>query len=307
MAGELRFLVNPTAGGGRARRVLDRIRSRAGAEGAAVELSSDGPDLTARARRAVSEGCRRLIVVGGDGTAHLAIQALAESACELAVVPTGRGDDFACSLGVPAAIDAALELALTGSAREIDLVRVDLPGGGPGGGPVWGGIYASAGFDSAVTHTGNAQARWIPSSMTYVVAALRTLVGFEAPRVTVEHDGGVYERRAMFVTACNAPRYGRGMRIAPEASMSDGLLDIVAVERIPKLALLRIFPRVFSGRHVGHPAVSIFRSRSARIRAEPAVLLGSDGEIDGEVGSDPVEITAVSRALRAVVTDSAAI
>ncbi len=303
----MRFLVNPTAGGGRARRLLDRIAARAAARGAPIELSDSGPDLTARARRAVRDGIRRLIVVGGDGTAHLAIQALAETACELAIVPTGRGDDFACSLGVPAEIDAALDLALGDSVREIDLVRVDLPDGGLASGPVWGGLYASSGFDSAVTRTANAQPRWIPSSVTYVLATLRTLVGFEAPRVRVEHDGGVYEGRAMFVTACNARLYGGGMLIAPEASMGDGLLDVVAVERISKLTLLRIFPRVFWGGHVGHPAVSIFRTRSLRIRAEPTVLLGSDGEIAGEVGPVPVEITAVPRALRAVAPDSAVI
>ncbi len=303
MQARVRFLVNPTAGGGRARRVLGRVRSRAEAVGAAVELSADGSDLTARARRAVHDGVQRLVVVGGDGTAHLAIQALARTACELAVVPTGRGDDFACSLGIPTEPGAALELALTGTAREIDLVRVDRPGAGP----MWGGVYASAGFDSAVTRTGNAQPRWIPSSVTYIVAALRTLAGFEAPLITVEHDGGLYEEPSMFVAACNAPRYGRGMRIAPNASMTDGLLDVVTVARISKLELLRIFPRVFSGRHVDHPAVSIFRSRRARVRVEPAVLLGSDGEIEGEVGSDPVEITAVARALRAVAADSAAI
>lgn len=289
------FLVNPTAGGGKARRVLGRVRSRAESLGVAVELSTDGPDLTARARRAVGDGIERLIVVGGDGTAHLAIQAVAETPCELAVIPTGRGDDFALSLGVPAELEAALDLAISGSARRIDLIRVDRPGGA-----VWAGIYASSGFDSAVTRTANAQPRWIPRRVTYVLAALRTLVGFRAPVVTVDHDGGRHVGRAMLVTACNAPRYGGGMQIAPAAKMDDGLLDLVVVDRVSKPAALRILPRVFSGRHVGHPAVSIFRSRRARITAEPAVLLGSDGEIVGETGTESVEVTIVPRALSAV-------
>lgn len=295
----MRFLVNPTAGGGRARRVLGRVRSRAEVEGAAVELSTDGRDLIARARRAARGGSHRLIVVGGDGTVHLAIGALAETACELAVIPTGRGDDFAASLGIPAEVEAALELAVTGSTRPVDLVRVDRPDLEP----VWGGIYASLGFDSAVTRTANSQPRWIPRSVTYNLAMLRALIGFQAPRVVVEHDGGRYEERVMLVTACNAPYYGGGMRIAPDARMDDGLLDIVAVKRVSKLELLWVFPRVFGGKHVGHPAVSILRTARARISVEPAVLLGSDGEIEGEVGGEPVEISVVPRALR-VVTPS---
>lgn len=296
MRGELRFLVNPSAGGGRAGRILERVRSCAAGVEAPVELSSDRADLIDRARRAVGDGCRRLIVIGGDGTAHLAIQALAETPCELGVIPTGRGDDFATSLGIPADVDVALELAVAGDARQIDLVRVDLPNGDP----VWGGIYASFGFDSAVTRTGNAQPRWIPRSMTYVLATLRTLIGFQAPRFTVEYDGGRYEGRAMLVTACNAPLYGGGMRIAPEARMDDGLLDIVVVARVSKPELLRVFPQVFSGEHVGHPAVKIFRAARVRLSVEPAVLLGSDGEIEREVGGEPVEIAVVPRALHAV-------
>lgn len=295
MGSDLKVLVNPTAGGGRARRVLERLRSRVAARQAPIELSEDGPDLTARARRAVASGVRRLIVVGGDGTVHLAIQALAETRCEMAVIPVGRGDDFAMSLGVPRDPGAALDLALEGIVRSIDLVRVERSAG-----PMWGGLYVSLGFDSAVTRTANAQPRWVPSRATYVLAALRTLAGFQAPRVRLEHDGGVYEGRAMLVTACNAPLYGGGMRIAPDARMDDGQLDIVAVERVSKLELLRVFPRVFGGRHVGHPAVSIFRSSKARVTFDPPVLLGSDGEIEGEVGGDPVDISVVPRALCAV-------
>lgn len=297
MASTLRFLVNPTAGGGRARRVLDRVRARAEVEGATVELSTDGPDLTARAGRALEEGLRRLIVVGGDGTAHLAIQALAESPCELAVVPTGRGDDFALSLGVPADLEGALELAVSGAARRVDLIRIERPDG-----PTWGGIYASLGFDSAVTRIANAQPRWIPRRVTYLLAALRVLARFHAPRVTVDHDGGRYAGRAMLVTACNAPRYGGGMRIAPEARMDDGRFDLVTVDELPKRTALWLLLKVLDGRHVGHPAVSIFRGRSTRIEVEPGVLLGCDGEIVGRVAGEPVELSIVPSALAVVRT-----
>ena len=292
----VRFLVNPSAGGGRARRVLSAVEAAAAARGASVELSESARDLTARAARARDEQVARVVVVGGDGSVHLVVQALATSGCELAVVPTGRGDDFATCLGVPRDPAAALELAFEGRARQIDLIRIARSGAEP----VWGGLYASLGFDSAVTRTANAQPRWIPRSATYVLAALRTLIRFRASRLTVVHDAGRIDRRAMFVTTCNAPLYGGGMLIAPEAEMTDGRLDIVVVDRIGKPSLLRIFPRVFSGRHVDHPAVSIVRSRSVRIAAQPAVLLASDGEVEGEVGDEGVELSVVPGALRAV-------
>lgn len=302
MAPDLRFLVNPSAGGGRAARELDRIRERAGRLSAEVMISESAEDFVERAAEAVRSGVRRLVVVGGDGTVHLAVQALAESACELAVLPTGRGDDFATSLGVPADTGAAWDLAVSGAAKSVDLARI----GGRDRSACWAGAYAGIGFDSAVTRTANAQPRWIPAGLTYVLAVIRTLIGFRAPRVVVDHDGGRFEGRAMFATVCNAPRFGGGMQIAPEARMDDGLLDLVVVRKVPKLALLRIFPRVFSGAHVGHPAVSISRTRSARITADPEMLLGSDGELEGHVGSEPVEVSIAPKALRAVVTARAA-
>jgi diacylglycerol kinase (ATP) len=297
MAADLRFLVNPSAGGGRAARALDRIRERARSVGASVAVSDSGEDFVGRATDAVESGARRLAVVGGDGTVHLALQAVATSSCELAVLPTGRGDDFATSLGVPSGMEAALELAISGDARGIDLAQIE-----GGGRPArWAGAYAGVGFDSAVTRTANGQPRWIPASLTYVLAVVRTLVDFSAPRVVVDHDGGRFEGRAMFATVCNAPRFGGGMQIAPEARMDDGLLDLVVVSQVPKTALLTIFPRVFSGAHTDHPAVSIVRTRSARITVDPEMLLGSDGELEGAVGSAPVEVSVAPRALRVVV------
>ncbi len=296
MRSGVRFLVNPSAGGGRARRVLSAVESAVAARGASVELSENARDLTARAKRARDEGVARVVAIGGDGTVHLVLQALATSGCELAVVPTGRGDDFAACLGLPRDPEAALALAFDGTAREIDLIRIERPGFAQ----VWGGLYASLGFDSSVTRTANAQPRWIPRSATYVLAAVRTLVRFQASRLTIVHDAGRFERRAMFVTSCNAPLYGGGMLIAPEAKMTDGRLDVVVVDRVAKLTLLRIFPSVFTGRHVEHPAVSVVRSRRVRITAEPAVLLASDGELVGEVGAEGVDLSVVPGALRAV-------
>lgn len=288
----LRFLVNPTSGGGRAERLLPRVRTRAAELGAEVHVSCSGEDLTGYARKAAQDGAERLIVAGGDGSMHLAAQGLAESNCPLAVIPCGRGDDLANSIGVPDRFEDALDLALTGKPRAIDLGRA---------GDRWFVLYGGAGFDSACSVVADGQPRWWPDKITYIVSVFRTVVGFAPPRARVEWEGGSHDGEVMFVTACNAPRFGGGMYIAPEARMDDGQFDLVVIRSMSKLhLLLRVFPKVFKGRHVGHPAVGIHRTSWARVSFDREQVLGLDGELVGRVGSEPLEFRVVPGALRVI-------
>jgi len=288
----VRFLVNPTSGGGKAKKWLPALRRKAAELGAELHVTRSGADLTARAHQAAADGCERLIVAGGDGSMHLAVQGLAESSCALGVLPFGRGDDLACSIGVPVRFDEALELATTGEPRSIDLGRA---------GELWFVLYGGAGFDSACSVTADRQPRWWPDKITYIVSVLRTVVGFVPPRARVEWQGGSFEGQVMFVTICNAARFGGGMYIAPEAEMDDGLFDLVVIRSMSKLhLLLKLFPKVFKGDHVGHPAVSIHRTPWARVSFDREQVLGCDGELVGRIGVEPIEFSIVPEALRVV-------
>jgi len=288
----IRFLVNPTSAGGRARKFLPALRRKAAELGAELHVTTSGSDLTRAARRAANEGCERLVVAGGDGSMHLAVQALAESQCALAVIPFGRGDDLACSLGVPRRFEDAVELALTGEACAIDLGRI---------GDLWFVLYGGAGFDSACNVTADGQPRWWPDRLTYIVAVFRTVIGFEPPRARVEWEGGSTEQEVLFVTACNAPRFGGGMYIAPDAALDDGMFDLVVIRSMSKLhLLLAVFPKVFKGDHVGHPAVAIHRTPWARVSFDADQVLACDGEVVGKAGSEALEFSIRPAALRVV-------
>ncbi len=284
----VRFLVNPSAGGSAGRRALPAIRAGL-PPGARLVVSRDAAHLAAEARRAVDEGVERLVVAGGDGTFHLVLPPLVGAATCLGLVPVGRGNDFAVSLGVPTAVPEAVRRALSARPRRIDVGRV---------GENCFAFYAGAGFDSAVTVTANGQTRRLPDSITYALATLRTLVRFRPPVARLEWEGGDFEGEVMFATVCNGPRFGGGMLIAPDAELDDGLLDLVIVRRVTRLALLRVFPRVFRGTHVDHPAVSIHRTPWVRMRFAPGALLACDGEVQGPVPAEGVELGLSARALR---------
>ncbi len=290
MTTRVRFLVNPGGGRGRAGRRLREIERLAARTGATVEVSSDVADLQQRARRAAEEGVDRLIVAGGDGTVHHAMRGLAGSDTALAILPLGSGNDLAFALGVPAALPAAVETALSGERRRIDLGRF---------GDVPFACVAGVGFDSEVNRYANSLRR-LRGSLIYVWAVLRVLPRFRPLQLRLRHAGGELAGPAMFVAFANAPRYGGGMRIAPEARLDDGMLDAVVVRGASRLKLLRIFPRVFSGAHVREPEIEIIRGSRFEVALDRKLLAHGDGEPLVEVGGEFVPVTVRPGALAVI-------
>jgi diacylglycerol kinase (ATP) len=265
---QVRFLVNPAAGRGTARARFEKLRILASRAGAGFVFSRGPEDLVIQARRAVDDGVERLLVAGGDGTMHHVAQALAGTACALGVLPLGTGNDLAGTLGVPWDLDVAVHLAITGPVRRIDLIRV--------GDTVCIG-YAGVGFDSEATRYANSLQK-LPKPLVYPWSVLRTLARFTPLRMKVVYDGGVFEGGVMFANACNLPRFGGGMKIAPEARIDDGLLDLVIVKAIPRLTLVAVFPKVYAGKHVGHPAVELVRTRRAEFTVDRETTMYGGGE-----------------------------
>jgi diacylglycerol kinase (ATP) len=295
------LLANPGGGRGRVRRRLGALRALADRHALRLELPNGPRELEARARRAVEDGVDRVVVAGGDGTVHWAIQGLAESATALAVLPLGSGNDFAASVGIPARVDAAMAVAIQAPARAIDLVLVRA-----GDTRRWVGGVAYLGLDSEVNRVAN-QMRWpvlgalAPRGpLLYLVAMARVLPSFRSLGVRLEAGADRFEGPVMFVAIANAPRYGGGMRVAPSARLDDGLLDVVIVAAIGKLELLRVFPGVFRGRHVAHRAVRLLRAGRVRVEPDRPLVAHGDGEAIAPPGPGGLEFEARRAALRVV-------
>ncbi len=267
MAG-VRFLVNPKAGRGLGSASFGRLRTLASRAGAGFVVSRSAADLAEQARRAAADGIERLLVAGGDGTIHHAVQGLAGTSCALGAIPVGTGNDFAGTLQVPPDLDAAIQRGLTGEIHPIDLIRV---------GETYSVSYLGVGFDSEATRFAN-EVKTLRGPLVYPYAVIHTLATFQPPRMRIVHDEGVFEGGVMFTTLANLPRFGGGMRIAPQAEIDDGLLDLVIVKEIPRRTLLTVFPKVYNGRHVGHPAVLFFRTRKVEITIDRAMTLYGGGE-----------------------------
>ena len=161
------------------------------------------------------------------------------------------------------------------------------------------------GFDSEVARTileggRRGVGRLFRGSALYVYGVLRTLGSFRPPHLTLEHEGGTWEGRVMLVAFGNTHRFGGGMRIAPNAVPDDGLLDVVIVKAIGKPTLLRVFPKVYQGTHLSHPAVETFRARRLTVHLDREMTVFGDGEPMVPVGEAGVRVEVVPRALRVV-------
>ncbi|NLT57293.1 MAG: diacylglycerol kinase [Actinomycetales bacterium] len=287
--------VNPTAGRGRGRRAggaaVHRLRER-GLDVRPLH-APDGQSLAKDVAAAVAEEPDALVVVGGDGMVHLGVNAVAGSRVPLGVVPAGTGNDCARVLGLPvtdpvAAADVAAAALLAGTHRAVDTARYT----GPDGSGWFAGVLAG-GFDAIVNDRAN-RWRWPRGRLRYDLALFRELPVFRPRSYELELDGVAEETRAMLLAVGNGPSYGGGMLVCPDARLDDGLLDVLVVEPVSRLELLRIFPRVYSGRHVDHPRVSVRQARRVRLAA-PGIIAHADGE---RLGPLPLECEAVPGALR---------
>ena len=287
----VRFLVNPKAGRGLGAASFDRLRKLASRAGAGFVVSRNAADLGEQARRAAEDGIERLLVAGGDGTMHHAIQGLVNTSCALGVIPVGTGNDLSGTLKIPPDLDVAVKRALTGSIRAIDLIRV---------GETYSVSYLGVGFDSEVTEFAN-QVKILKGPLIYPYSVIHTLATFEPPSMRIVHDEGIFEGRVMFANLSNLPRFGGGMQIAPQAKIDDGLLDLVIVREISRRALLAVFPKVYSGRHVGHPSCLFHRTRRAEITIDrPMTLYGGGEPVRPMAAGTPVAAEVVPAGLKVI-------
>ncbi|MFF4093630.1 diacylglycerol kinase [Streptomyces sp. NPDC001834] len=291
MTSDITLFVNPTAGRGRGARAAQPAASALRDAGFSVRtvVGEGADDALRRARAAVAGGTGALIAVGGDGMMSLALQAVAGTTTPLGVVATGTGNDFARALGVPVQDPAAAgwlaaEALKSGGVREIDLGRV---------GDRWFGSVLASGFDSRVNDRGN-RMRFVGGRFTYDLAILAELAAFRPIPYRLRLDGGpVREIEATLVAVGNGTSYGGGMRICAEAVLDDGLFDVTVVGNCSRATLLKVFPRVYRGTHLGHPAVTVYRASSVELAAA-GVTAYADGE---PLGALPLTATCVAGAV----------
>jgi diacylglycerol kinase (ATP) len=256
-------------------------------------VAPDAASTATIVRQAVERGVKALVAVGGDGTVHLALQAIAETTIPLGIIPAGTGNDFAIAVGVPtdplAAADRIIAAVHEGRTHAVDAVRSNNPSGGL---DWWSTVFCS-GFDAAVNARAN-RMRWPRGARRYDLAILAELAWLRPFDFTLELDGEPWRGPAVLVAIGNTATYGGGMRMCPSADPTDGLLDVTIVGPVSRRTLVRVKPQLYDGTHVEHSMVHTRRAKRIVLTA-PGATSYADGE---PLGNLPLTIEVVPGALQ---------
>lgn len=272
---EVVAIVNRTAGKGKCERLWPQIAAYLIGLGLNVkaEFTKGEGDAILLARTAASNGAPAVLSVGGDGTLNEVVNGLVGyPETILGIIPAGSGNDFIRSLGVkPSDWQSACQIIASGNTKAVDLGQVN--------GRHFINV-SGVGFDATVVNCANTWGKQhFPTSLAYVAAVLKTLREFKPTRVTIQLDDQEIEDVSWLVVVASGQYFGGGMWIAPGADLHDGLFDVCVLGDLSKPAFLRAFPSIFSGKHLSHPAIKLYRARQVNVTAEHPMLVQADGEV----------------------------
>ena len=291
------FLVNPASANGSTGRRWPEIARRAatrGLEGDAL-ISERPGHLTALAREAVQGGAKLLVVVGGDGSVNEVANGVHDLDAEIAVLARGTGWDFIRTYGIPHSLDGALDVALNGSTRTIDLGRVHYRGWDGAPATTYFANVASAGMSGAIAQRANDTTKALGGKVSYLWATVAVFSRWQNSELRVSVDDEIRGGRMHDVVVANGRCFGGGMKICPEAQPDDGLFDVLTIGDLTKRDLLTTLPKTFWGGHLPHPKAELLRGATVTVDAPEPLPIELDGE---QPGTTPVRFEVVRSALR---------
>jgi diacylglycerol kinase (ATP) len=285
------LLVNPNSGRGRGRKLADQAAQWLAEDGLEVEMVLTASEDEAANPSLGKRDWERVIVVGGDGTMNSVLSWLAGTEIPLGILPVGTSNGLAREVKLPLDLRKACRVAAGEGRRRVDL-------GCANGRPF--ALMASAGFDAKVVHgLGNGLKNML-GPVAYVAVGLRVVAGYPSADLRITTDDQELEIRAWMAVVANAPTYTYTWRIAPDARMDDGLLDlIIFADRTARDRVSQIIGAL-SARHLNHPRVLALRGRRFEISAEPQVCLQVDGDRSGYT---PVSVEVMPQACTIIVAE----
>lgn len=284
------LVINPTSGrrhGEAIGRDAAALLRQAGHETQPIQ-SDNAADARDELKLAIDAGLDSVVVIGGDGALHSVLDHIADSDLSFGLIPAGTGNDTARALGIPLNdARAAVDIIIAGTTRYIDLARA---------GETFVATVVASGFDSKVNERAN-EMTWPRGNMRYNIAILAELRVFKPLPFTIELDGQKLERQAMLVAVGNGPSFGGGLRICEGAKLDDGMLDVVIINPVSKIGLLKVFPKLYKGTHITHFAYEHHLVKKVTL-SSPGVVAYGDGE---RLGSLPITVSVCPAALRVFV------
>ena len=280
------LIVNPAAGAGKTARKWPHIMARL--HSIDLRFDYDFTEAPGHARElaktAVAKGYELVVSVGGDGTINEVVNGLYDTGSiadvMFGIIGTGTGGDYIRTIGIPRSPLEACQCLRNPQKVTVDVGVIEYPGGD-------GTVrrlfvnFAGMGFDAEIVRTTTLKYKTLNATASYLAGLFSALVFYKNKAVTLHIDGEKIEEKVCTVLLNNGKYGGGGMFAAPEADISDGLLDVLIIGDLSKPDLLWSLPRVYRGTHLTHPKVTLKKAREIEIRSDDLVFLQADGELLG--------------------------
>jgi len=277
MPKKAKLIVNPVAGIDAASDHLPLIsrRLREVFDSVDIAITSNAGDATALAHAAVGDGYQHVFAVGGDGTLNEVLNGVATvdgglGAVALGVIPLGTGNDFATALGIPDALEEALDAIVTGSPRSVDLGRLN---------DHYFVNVSAGGFLAEVSDAVTPRMKTLTGRLAYLIGGAQVLLDYESMMVRLSSDTVTRSVPLHAFAICNSPLIGGGRLIAPDAVVDDGWFDVCLIGAMPTLEFVGLLRQVSDGRHVHDERVAYFRARELRLEFERMIKVNTDGQV----------------------------
>jgi YegS/Rv2252/BmrU family lipid kinase len=285
------FIVNPVSGKGNSSKVISLIKEVMDSYNCTYEIkiTEKVGDAKLFAEEVKTKNFSVIVSVGGDGTLHEVVNGMVGGTQKLGVIPSGTGNDFARALNIPFNLREAIEILVKQNSVLIDLGRLN-------------GKYfvnfCSIGLDALIAQEANKIKKYFSSTYAYIIGVVKALNKFKSLEVDLVIDDKKYNEEIMLIAVCNGSYYGGGMKIAPQAKISDGEFDICIVRKMSKLKLLFLFPTIFKGKHIKYKEVKIYRGKDVEVFSKCNMHVNADGEI---VNNRPIKFEAVHNKIEVIV------
>ena len=285
------FIVNPTAGKGQGSKVIDEINTFLKNRNAIykIEVTQYAGHGVLLTQKAIEAGYEVVVSVGGDGTMNEVLNGIGETGTTMGIIPIGTGNDLARTLGIPLSLEQSLEVVVHGNTVGIDLGKER---------DNYFSIITGIGFPSDVMHHVNTTPSFFKGPLKIFAGIIKTMNKLKPYPVTIRTVEKTFKSDVMGIFILNCRFTGGGLMIAPEADHKDGLFDVVLMHRMSKFSFLRLLPKAYSGRHMGHPKVELFRTSKITVESDEPLMKIVDGNV---LGLTPLDAHVIPKGLSVII------
>lgn len=268
------FIVNPKAGKGKALQLMPHIENafKDNSEEFIIEVTKKEGHAAELVKSYVSKENYRVYAVGGDGTLNEVLNGIVNTESCLGVIPSGSGNDFIKSIYKERLPQNIIKDTINGKTRMIDLGRIDSR---------YFLNISSVGIDAEVVHNAKLLKRYplISGKVAYILSAIATIFTYKYRRIQLIIDGKEITLENTLTAFANGKYYGGGMKVAPDADLQDGFFDICAIDKLSRMKMLTLFPKLIKGAHKEIKEVSFYKAKKIEVISKEDITVNIDGEI----------------------------